>query len=136
MPPATSKESPSYRQRHSRKDLSTDFSENDLDAIRSAKLDVILRFGFRIIKGEILRAAKYGVWSFHHGDNDFYRGGPALFWEIWETNPVSGSVLQILNEQLDGGQVIYKSLASTHRYSLFLNRNAVYWKTAAFVTRK
>jgi hypothetical protein len=112
------------------------FSEDDLDAIRTARLDVILRFGFRIIKGGILKTAKYGIWSFHHGDNDFYRGGPALFWEIYEDNPVSGSILQILNEDLDGGKVIYKSFASAHRYSLYMNRNSVYWKTARFVTRK
>ena len=112
------------------------FTEDDVAAIRSAKLDVVLRFGFRIIKGGILKVAKYGVWSFHHGDNDFYRGGPALFWEIYESNPVSGTVLQILNEELDGGTVIYKSFGATHGYSLYLNRTAAYWKTARFVTRK
>lgn len=112
------------------------FSESDVEVIRRARLDVLLRFGFRIIKGEILKVARYGVWSFHHGDNDFYRGGPALFWEIHEGNPVSGTVLQILSEELDGGRVIYKSYSSTHRYSLHLNRNAAYWKTATFVPRK
>jgi hypothetical protein len=112
------------------------FQEEDLDAIRSANLDVLLRFGFRIIKGDILDTARYGVWSFHHGDNDFYRGVPPLFWEIYEDNPVSGTILQILNEQLDGGKVIYKSFAATHSYSLYMNRNPIYWKTAKFVVRK
>jgi hypothetical protein len=112
------------------------FAEADLNLIRSAELDVILRFGFRILKGDILRTARNGIWSFHHGDNDFYRGGPVLFWEIYEDSPVSGVVLQILNEKLSGGEVIYKSFSGTHRYSLYKNRNEAYWKSAYFVGRK
>lgn len=111
------------------------FAEGDVAAIKQAGLDVIIRFGFRIIKGEILNSARYGVWSYHHGDNREYRGGPALFWEIYERNPVSGSVLQVLTEDLDAGHVLYRSWSATHFDSLHQNRNAVYWKTSAFVMR-
>src|SRR3954451_21810972 len=112
------------------------FAPDDLDAVRAAQLDVMLRFGFRILRGGILSAARYGVWSFHHGDNRLYRGGPALFWEIYERNPRSGTVLQILTEELDGGKIIYRSQSSTDFTSLFRNRNATYWKTARFVARR
>lgn len=111
------------------------FSDEDVAAIRQADLDVLVRFGFRIIKGDILNSARYGVWSHHHGDNRQYRGGPALFWEIYERNPVSGSVLQVLTEDLDGGHVLYRSWSATNFDSLHKNRNAVYWKTSAFVMR-
>jgi hypothetical protein len=50
----------------------------DLLAIRQHNLDVIVRFGFRILKGEILSAARLGVWSLHHGDNQVNRGGPLI----------------------------------------------------------
>ncbi|MCZ6815558.1 MAG: hypothetical protein O7F76_02535, partial [Planctomycetota bacterium] len=89
------------------------FEQCDVEAVRSRNLDVILRFGFNIIRGEILDAAKYGIWSYHHGDNAEYRGVPAFFWEMQENNPVSGTLLQQLTEELDGGNVIYRSYAST-----------------------
>lgn len=119
-----------------RKGFTDRFREEDLTQIRSANLDVIFRFGFRIIRGEILQAAKYGVWSYHHGDNLHYRGGPALFWEVYEGNPVSGSILQVLTDSLDGGHVIYRSHSSTNLSSLYLNRNPIYWKTAEFALRR
>ena len=67
------------------------FPEDALEKIRSKDLDVLLRFGFNILHGDILKAARYGVWSYHHGDNDFYRGGPAHFWELHE-GAASGTV--------------------------------------------
>jgi len=109
---------------------------DELDAIRGHDLDVLFRFGFRIIRDGILHAARYGVWSFHHDDNLEYRGGPPLFWEIYERNPVSGTILQILNESVDGGRVIYRSHSSTYQGSLYRNRNPIYWKTAEFALRR
>lgn len=112
------------------------FDEFAIERIRAAQLDVLLRFGFGIIRGEILDAARCGVWSYHHGDNRRYRGGPALFWEIYDGNPVSGTTLQVLTEELDGGRVIYRSFSATDPVSLYRNRNETYWKTSAFMLRR
>jgi len=111
-------------------------SEEDVSLIREARPDVLLRFGFRILKGPILQAAPYGVWSYHHGDNDVNRGGPAGFWEVMHNKPTTGSVLQILNDDLDNGRVIYRSYARTDGSSVWRNRNNYYWKSAEFATRK
>ena len=112
------------------------FADADVERVKAANLDVMLRFGFRIIKGGILGAARFGVWSLHHDDNRSYRGGPALFWEMYEGNVLSGTVLQVLTEQLDGGRVIYRSIAATQFASLYKNRQEIYWKSAALVTRR
>ena len=112
------------------------FTPEDVQAIRDANLDVMIRFGFRILKGEILDAARFGIWSLHHDDNRQYRGGPALFWEMYERNPESGTILQILTEQLDGGKVIYRSTSATDFSSFHRNRSATYWKTARFIARR
>lgn len=119
-----------------RKGFTDRFQEEDLAKIRAAELDVLFRFGFRIIRGPILETARCGVWSFHHDDNLEYRGGPHLFWEIYESNPTSGSILQILTDSLDGGRVIYRSHSSTNKSSLYLNRNPILWKTAEFALRR
>ena len=52
-------------------------NDDDVNTIRKYDLDVIIRFGFRILKGGILNSAKCGIWSFHHADNNVNRGGPA-----------------------------------------------------------
>lgn len=113
------------------------FPEESLAEIRKFDLDVALCFGFRILKGDALNIARHGVWSFHHGDNFVNRGGPAGFWEVMEGTPVTGSVLQILTEDLDNGCVIYRSWSPTaDRFSVKANRNNLYWKSAGFVIRK
>ncbi len=119
-----------------RKGFTDRIPEDDLAAILGHDLDVLFRFGFRILRGGILSAARYGVWSFHHDDNLEYRGGPPLFWEIYEQNPVSGTILQILTDSLDDGHVIYRSHSSTDQTSLYRNRNPIYWKTAEFALRR
>jgi hypothetical protein len=119
-----------------RKGFTDRIPEDELASINSHNLDVLFRFGFRIIRGGILNAARYGVWSFHHDDNLEYRGGPPLFWEIYEQNPVSGTILQILTDSLDGGHVIYRSHSSTDKSSLYRSRNPIYWKTSEFALRR
>ncbi|MEI6682897.1 MAG: hypothetical protein WCO44_09735 [Bacteroidota bacterium] len=93
------------------------FEEQDIDIIRNYKLDFILRFGFNIIRGDILTAARCGVWSFHHGDEVKYRGGPAGFWEIFNGDPVNGAILQQLTGKLDGGIILKKGYLKTIGHS-------------------
>lgn len=106
-----------------------------LDQIRGHDLDVLVRFGFRILRGEILQAARLGVWSYHHGDNERYRGGPPGFWEVMEGTPETGCVLQILNEELDNGTVIYKAFSQTDKLSVNRSKNRLYWTSASFLAR-
>src|SRR5271157_40278 len=113
------------------------FPEDALDKIRSKNLDVLIRFGFNLLGGDILKAARYGVWSYHHGDNEFYRCGPSHFWELQEGSPLSGVILQVLTEELDGGLVLCKSLFTTEpTISMSVNRYAPYWGSTDFVIRK
>jgi hypothetical protein len=111
------------------------FEEPDLEAIRHYDLDVAIRLGFRILRGGILGVARYGVWSYHHGDNNVNRGGPAGFWEVMEGHAVTGSILQVLSEDLDGGRVLYRSYSSTERASVSKNLQNYYWKTSLFIAR-
>lgn len=109
---------------------------DDVELVRSKNLDVLFRFGFRILRGGILGAARHGVWSYHHGDNAHYRGGPAHLWELIERNPISGVVLQQLNESLDAGTILAKGLYATNvSLSMTANRFAPYWSSEHFVIR-
>jgi hypothetical protein len=113
------------------------FPDASVAAILAQNLDVILRFGFRIIRGDVLRSAHHGVWSFHHDDSSCYRGGPSQLWELIEGNPVSGAVLQRLEDALDAGAVLAKvNLSSASVPSVSANRFNVYWSTQHLVIQK
>lgn len=113
------------------------FPADSIEFIRHKQLDVLLRFGFNILRGDILTAAKYGIWSYHHGDNDFYRGGPAYFWEVYEANPISGAILQVLTEELDAGHVLCKGFFATYPgLSQARNRMQPYWGASTFIIQK
>jgi hypothetical protein len=101
----------------SKKGFSEYFNEGDVSAIREYRLDFILRFGFNIIRGEILSAARFGIWSFHHDDEKIYRGGPPGFWEIYRGDPLNGAILQRLTDTLDGGIILQKGYLKTIMHS-------------------
>jgi len=117
------------------KRFSDTFEASDIEKIKGYGIEVFIRFGFRILKGDILTSAPYGVWSYHHGDNTINRGMPAGTWEFIEKWPATGSILQILSDELDGGQLLYRSQSATNTSYLNESRNSYYWKSAAFVPR-
>ncbi|WP_435179735.1 formyltransferase family protein [Halorussus sp. AFM4] len=67
--------------------------------------DVAIRFGFGVLKGDVLDAPTHGVLSFHHGDLREYRGMPSGFWEYLDGEDAAGVTLQRLSETLDGGEI-------------------------------
>ena len=110
------------------------FPEDALSTIKELNLDFILRFGFGIIKGELLNIPTYGVWSFHHGDPSRFRGGPAGFWEIYKNSPTTAAILQRINHQLDQGSVLKRGDFQTinHSYKASLHHvldEAKHWPT-------
>lgn len=67
--------------------------------------DVVLRFGFGLLKGNILSAPKHGVLSAHASDIRDYRGmGPRI---TFLNNDTEVRVtLQQLNDDIDGGKIL------------------------------
>ncbi len=101
---------------NSKKSLSNyylNFSPDEIKKITSEGVDVLIRFNSGILKGEILNCTKYGILSFHRGDNRINRGGPSGFWEVFNNEESTGFVLQKLNEELDGGDIIYRGSIPT-----------------------
>lgn len=86
-----------------------DLPEDVLEQIREKKIDVLIRRGFEIIRGRILKTSKHGVISYHHGDLRKYRGtkGPTAAFLNGEDYLVV--TIQKLNETLDGGEIIYEN---------------------------
>ena len=115
--------------------FSDTFDEADVAEVSDQRIDVCLNFCHRIQRGAVLGVARFGVWSFHHGDASVYRGGPPGFWEVMNQDPVTGSTLQVLSEELDGGRVLARSWSATDETSVHRNCNAMFWKTTRLMPR-
>ena len=111
------------------------FSDTDILKIKECQIDILVKCGFGVLKGGILKAAKYGVWSFQHSDIAINRGCPPGFWESMESWPETGSALVILTEDIDNYKVLYKSYFCTKMFSVKDNKSNYYWKTLSFMTR-
>ena len=91
------------------------FTDNDLALLNELNLDCIIRCGSGIISGDILEISKFGMLSFHHGDNRVNRGGPSGFWEVLTGSDDSGFVIQKLNSELDGGDILVRGNLMTSK---------------------
>lgn len=109
---------------------------DDLEKIRNADVDILFRLGFRILRGGILQTARYGIWSYHHGDNRAMRGGPSGFWELSSGAETVGVILQILNEDLDGGKVLTRSWHLPDIVLLNRQRQNVFMQTLSHFPRQ
>ena len=108
------------------------YKTEDLNQIKNLNLDLLIRGGSGILQGDILNLCPLGIISFHHGDNDFYRGGPPGFWEVYNREPSTGFVIQRLNEVLDGGDIIFKGHVPTS-FFYKLNVCKLFLKSSIFL---
>ena len=108
------------------------YTEQDISTIESLKLDALIRCGSGILRGKILTSTKYGIISFHHGDNRKYRGSPAGFWEVLNEEPSTGFVIQRLTEELDGGDILFRGSFPTQSFYM-LNQAMLYTKSNIYM---
>src|SRR5262249_7152166 len=101
-------------------------AEADVERIRASDLDFVLRFGLGIIRGRVLDAARYGIWSFHHDDERVVRGGPPAFWEIYDGVATTGVLLQRLTDRLDGGIPLARATFRSVLHSYPRNRDRTF----------
>lgn len=118
------------------KSISGEFQDEEIREIKDSDLDVLVKLGVGELKGDILQAARYGTWAYHHGDIDANRGNPAGFWEVFEHWDVTGSTLQILTDPPGTGKILYRSFSSSDQRSVNRGKNSYYWKSLSFLPRK
>lgn len=110
---------------------------SDVDVLAGHGLDVLFRVnGFRIIRGEVLtRGARFGVWSYHHGDNTVKRGAPPGLHEFLEGEEHTGAILQQLTDDLDNGIVLSRIHTSTNLLYSHLNLNHLLWRSSTMLSQ-
>src|SRR6478752_5118064 len=111
----------------------TNFSDAEISEIKNYNLDVILRFDSDKLNGEILNAAKYGVWSYEAFSKQGNKSEPLGYWEVISNSKTTSTILQILNEDADECKILHRSEMLTHNLSISKNRNACYWRAATII---
>lgn len=109
--------------------------KESIEYIRRHKPDIIVKFGQHNLTGEILKIPRYGVWGYS-AENGMTFGitEPGLR-EVINYRPVTYSALEILNEHPFHNDVIFETWESTSPFSINVNRNRIYWRTALFLPR-
>jgi hypothetical protein len=112
------------------------FSVTDVAKIEGFQLDILIRMGFDTLAGEIITAAKYGVWSHYHGDPWKTRSNLPGFWEVINNIPETGSILYITGKESEIGKILYRSWNQTFLLSPARNRNRCFWASSPFLSRQ
>jgi hypothetical protein len=114
------------------------FNQSDVKEIQKRELDVILKFGFRALCGDVVRAARYGIWSYLQSDSEYYSGGPARFWELYEGSKLSGVTLRACTNEKESGIELGKALFSTTQDGISVTQNELtpIWGSVHLVIQK
>ncbi|MBS0431177.1 MAG: hypothetical protein JSS21_02060 [Proteobacteria bacterium] len=107
----------------------------ELDRLRTACLDVLLRFGLEgDLSDDLLAVAVHGVWSHAHGNSPEAGGHPGLFRAIRQGIPITAAELwQSL--PATAPRLLYRSHGATHPHSLEIGQQSACSKASSFVMR-
>src|SRR3989449_10404245 len=103
------------------------YDDSDVRRICAYDLDFLLQCGFGALDGEILRGARYGVWSFQHDDEPRYGGIPACLWPIYDGDKITRAVLQRVAGRVGGGIALRRGYFRTALHSLRQNVDEVHF---------
>ncbi len=112
------------------------FSASDVERVKSFQLDILVKVGFGNLRGEILSAASYGIWTYRWGDQRKIENGLTGFWEVVRGVPETGAALQQLGAGIEREKVLFESWFFTYPYSPARNKNYVLWAASSFLPRQ
>jgi methionyl-tRNA formyltransferase len=96
----------------------TEFPDDVVERVAD-RCDVVVRFGFGLVRGRILTEPAHGVLSYHPADIRRYRGlGPELVFA--DGRDRAGVTLQRLSEVVDGGEIVaYDEISTDGCYTMW-----------------
>ena len=81
-------------------------SDDCLELIRSTRPDLGVIFGTNIVKETVFKIPRLGSINLHQGLVPFYRGGPPVFWELYNGESELGLTVHMVESKVDSGAVI------------------------------
>lgn len=80
--------------------------ENSLELMRHANADLGIIYGTNIIKENVFSIPKLGSINLHQGLAPYYRGGPPVFWELFNNEKEVGLTVHFVASKVDTGDIV------------------------------
>lgn len=77
-----------------------------IELLKSLNADLGVGFGTNILKENVFGIPRLGTINFHNGLVPYYRGGPPVFWELFNEESELGLTVHWMAAQVDAGDVI------------------------------
>lgn len=81
-------------------------AETAIDLLRKTNADLGIVFGTNIIKESVFGIPRLGSINLHQGLAPFYRGGPTVFWELFNDEKELGITIHFVAARVDTGDII------------------------------
>lgn len=81
-------------------------SPEAVELMRSADADLAVIYGTNIIKEAVFSLPKLGSINLHQGLAPYYRGGPPIFWELYNGESEVGLTVHYVAAKVDSGDII------------------------------
>ncbi len=81
-------------------------SEPAIDLLKKTNADLGILYGTNIIKEAVFSIPKLGSINIHQGLAPFYRGGPTVFWELFNGEQEVGMTVHFVAAKVDTGDII------------------------------
>lgn len=90
--------------------------------LKSSDADLAVVFGTNILRESVFSIPRLGSINFHSGFVPFYRGGPPVFWELFNDEKLVGLTVHWMARKVDTGDVIVQDTAPlNYDFSFDLN---------------
>ncbi len=81
-------------------------SPEAIELIRNAEADLGIVFGTNIIKESVFGIPRLGSINLHQGLAPYYRGGPPVFWELFNDEKDVGLTVHFVASKVDTGDIV------------------------------
>lgn len=90
-------------------DVENYHSSDTVRMLKAANADLGVIFGTNIIKETVFSIPSLGSINLHQGLAPFYRGGPPVFWELFNDEPEVGLTAHFVAAKVDTGDIVLQT---------------------------
>lgn len=84
-------------------------SEMSISLMRSSNSDLGVIYGTNILKESVFKIPRLGSINLHQARVPYYRGGPPVFWELFNDEREVGITVHFVEPKVDTGEVIVQT---------------------------
>jgi|CXWL01.1.fsa_nt_gi methionyl-tRNA formyltransferase len=95
-------------------------SDEALALLRSANADLGILYGTNIVRESVFAIPRLGSINIHQGMAPLYRGGPTVFWELFNDEKEVGITVHFVAAKVDTGDVVLqKTVPLDYDFSIY-----------------